>query len=435
MAISLDALLYAIKMIESSGRYGVVNSAGAYGAYQVMRGNIASWTQEALGRSYSPQQFLNDPAAQDAVARYKLGQYMQRFGSAEAAAAVWFSGKPDIYSTASDGSTTVRQYVQRMQNYAAAFNNAGSSGSTGGGALTTPVQPKLDDRTLASTYGLSYEEIQANKELKGLFKQAVKQGWSSDVFTAHLKNTNWWRTTSDTQRQYFDLRFGDPATFNQKWGSFAFQANQAAVAAGLGSLLGKGSAYGHMDSTLQDATYKLFALGWSTDRLQDYLAAKAKIHNGIMLGAAGDAFDKLHALAWENGLQLSSAWYQKNAVAVASGTSTIGDQERNIRRTAAARYKPFATQILAGQNVMDLASPYIKTVSNLLEIPDSSVDLRNKYVAKAMTSMSQDGKSPYALWQLEDDVRQDPLWRKTKNAQDSAMAVAHGVLQNFGMAF
>lgn len=295
------------------------------------------------------------------------------------------------------------------------------------------TDPKLDDRTWAEMYGISYAEIQANKELKALFKKAVGQTWSADVFTAHLKNTHWWKTTSDTQRQYFDLRYGDPATFRGKWSSFVYQANQAAVAAGRGSLIGHGTAMGHMDRTLQDAAYRMFALGWSQQRLQDYLAAGATMHGGIMLGAAGDAFDKLHTLAWTNGLKLSASWYLAKARQVASGTSTMQDQEAVIRRTAAARWKGFSAQILAGQNALDLASPYIRSVSTLLELPDTSVDLFNKYVARAM-STRVDGAA-YSLWQLEDDVRKDPLWRKTKNAQDGAMSVAHGVLQNFGLVF
>src|SRR5881409_1434279 len=128
MAITLDQLLYGIRKIESGGNYHVVNSIGAVGAYQVMKSNIPYWTKEALGYSMTWQQFRDSRAAQDAVARYKLGQSMKKYGSAEAAAAVWFSGQPNPHSQRSDGYNTVEQYVKK----AMAASGGGSVMSGGG---------------------------------------------------------------------------------------------------------------------------------------------------------------------------------------------------------------------------------------------------------------------------------------------------------------
>ena len=62
----------AITGIESGGKYdaiGPTTKTGdrAYGRYQVMGANVPQWTQEALGQSMTPQQFLADQAAQDKV--------------------------------------------------------------------------------------------------------------------------------------------------------------------------------------------------------------------------------------------------------------------------------------------------------------------------------------------------------------------------------
>jgi hypothetical protein len=66
-------------------------------------------------------------------------------------------------------------------------------------------------------------------------------------------------------------------------------------------------------------------------------------------------------------------------------------------------------------------------------VPSTDVDLFNSHVAKAMTT--NNGGQAYSIWQFENDLRKDPLWKKTQNAQDGAMQVAHQVLQNFGMTF
>jgi hypothetical protein len=39
------------------------------------------------------------------------------------------------------------------------------------------------------------------------------------------------------------------------------------------------------------------------------------------------------------------------------------------------------------------------------------------------------------LWQFETEVRSDPLWKKTKNAQDSMMGIARQVAKDFGLAY
>lgn len=89
----------AIGQFESGGRYNAVgpdtgNGNKALGRYQVMASNVPSWTKEALGKSLTPQQFLNSPEAQDAVAHYKMGQYYEKYGNWGDVASVWFSGRP-----------------------------------------------------------------------------------------------------------------------------------------------------------------------------------------------------------------------------------------------------------------------------------------------------------------------------------------------------
>jgi hypothetical protein len=41
----------------------------------------------------------------------------------------------------------------------------------------------------------------------------------------------------------------------------------------------------------------------------------------------------------------------------------------------------------------------------------------------------------YPLWQFENDVRSDPLWKKTNNARESMFSVAHQVAKDFGLSY
>lgn len=88
----------AIASIESagSGDYGAVGPTHpklgrALGRYQIMEANIGPWSQEALGRAVTPDEFMADPKLQDAIFDKKFGGYVEKFGP-EGAAQAWIGG-------------------------------------------------------------------------------------------------------------------------------------------------------------------------------------------------------------------------------------------------------------------------------------------------------------------------------------------------------
>lgn len=91
----IGRLMRAIRSQESGGRYSATNPSGASGAYQILRSNFekagSGWDVEALGHDVSYNQFMSSPQIQDAIARYKLGQYLKSRGMA-GAAATWYGG-------------------------------------------------------------------------------------------------------------------------------------------------------------------------------------------------------------------------------------------------------------------------------------------------------------------------------------------------------
>lgn len=123
----LGRLLNAIRGKESGGRYGAVNKdSGALGAYQILWSNLAAnngadWDRQALGRDVSRSEFLSSPQIQDAIARYKLGQYLKKWGMA-GAAATWYGGdwgRKNMYSKVpQNGYPSMYDYVMAILNSA-----------------------------------------------------------------------------------------------------------------------------------------------------------------------------------------------------------------------------------------------------------------------------------------------------------------------------
>lgn len=139
---TLDEFLAAERSQESGGNYTVVNSIGALGAYQIMTGNLPSWSKAALGHSISKSEFLSHPSEQDAIARYELGPKFTKYGP-EGAAAWWYSGQTD--PTKTYGNPPVYKYVAEV------MAKLGKSGSVTGGSTSGSTSATPADNTSGST--------------------------------------------------------------------------------------------------------------------------------------------------------------------------------------------------------------------------------------------------------------------------------------------
>lgn len=113
----LAAVMRALRMQESGGNFGAVNSdSGALGGWQIMPANLAGtkrgWDYEALGRDVTTNQFLQSKAIQRAIVRHKLGQYLNKYG-VKGALSAWYSGSPTKWNdkTPQGGYPSIHQYV------------------------------------------------------------------------------------------------------------------------------------------------------------------------------------------------------------------------------------------------------------------------------------------------------------------------------------
>jgi hypothetical protein len=86
------SFLRAISGRESGNNYSARNrDSGALGKYQIMPGNIPSWSREALGYGITARQFYQSPQLQEQIAQFKLRQYYNK-GGPEYAAVAWYAG-------------------------------------------------------------------------------------------------------------------------------------------------------------------------------------------------------------------------------------------------------------------------------------------------------------------------------------------------------
>lgn len=324
--------------------------------------------------------------------------------------------------------------------YGSGWNTSTPGGATPLAGDTTGINPALtayqpttnpttvlDPQTLAQEYGFAYSMLTGIPELNKLFQQAVAAQWSPQRFTAGLMATTWYQTHSAAQRAFIAEGFADPTTQQQQIQSQL--ANVYSMAAKFGAEVPANIAQQLANQYLQN--------GWNDTQLQTALSKYIQYNQfGGLGGASGQEEMTLRGLANNNGVTLSNSWILNTARAIANNTTTVEDAEAYIRKQAENLFPSYRAQIGAGQNMSDLAAPYMQDYQKLLEVGPNQTTLFDSTLNKALTYVDPTGKtSAMPLWQFDNILRSDPRWKKTQNAQDSTMAVAHQVLQQFGFEF
>ena len=151
-------------------------------------------------------------------------------------------------------------------------------------------------------------------------------------------------------------------------------------------------------------------------------------------GEAAKTIDALKASAAAYGVSYDSSWYNQSARDILTGKVDNDTVTQQLKELAKSRYPSLVKQIDSGLTVRQVASPYFQSMANILEVNPNDITMEDPTIKQAFTSLNTDGQpSTKALWQFEQELKQDPRWRFTKNAQTDLMGTARKVLQDFGL--
>lgn len=427
---SFEAFFWAIATQESGHNYKAVGPmtdyGHAYGKYQVLQPNVGPWTQKYYGKWLTPQEFLNNPKAQEAVAEGQLRSYYNKYG-AKGAAAMWYSGQPDPSKTY--GNPPVYKYVNSVMGHAADYKGGGSGSSQKNSTYAEAEKKDMARNEQAELYGFVEALLDSNKELRDKFAEAVKGDWTAEKFQAELRDTKWWKSHSQTEREFLVLKYGDPKSAKQKMDQAYIKVRQLANQMGIVETEA-------LRKKMNTWAYNAAAKGWDESQLR-YEIGKFVYFGDALQGEGGEIQMQLRELSYDMGVTMSGTWYADNTRNVLRGIATVQDLQDKIRKQAKALYPQYSKQIDAGQTVAEIASPYIQSMQNILEIPGGGISVQDKLIKSALQSKNKTTGATEAmpLWQFENKLRDDPRWKKTQNAQNSMMQVAHQVLSDFGIAY
>lgn len=298
--------------------------------------------------------------------------------------------------------------------------------ATGESASDFEQSPKLTPEELAASYGWAHGFLNSNPELKKLFAQAVEETWTQDKFQAEVRDTKWWKTTSETRRQAQVTQKTDPATWNAQLQAAIIQVRQLAAEVGAAVPDSKISKIAkNMLETGMDENQLRYALG-------DYVTFTKE---GTLRGEAAMHEYTIKEYAYNMGIKLTDQAIKNQAQQVIRKVATTQDFESQIRDQAKSMFPGYAEAIDAGSTVRDIASPYIQMMSNELEIPYQSIDTMDPIIKKALNGLDAKGKpAGVNLYDFQQQLRGDVRWKQTDKAIDGTMAIGLKVLRDMGLA-
>lgn len=396
-------IAYAVAMAESSGNAKAFNgnrNTGdqSYGLFQInMLGDMGPERRRQYGLSSNDD--LYDPYVNARVA-YKMSNGGRNWKP-------WSTYKRGDY----------KQFLGGADVTVSATSSGSGGGGGGGGA-------PLARNEAAEQYGFVEGMLDAIPELRAIFNKAVSGGWTPSKFQAEVRNTKWFKSTSESERQFLIKQYGDPATVGQMWNTNQIKVRQMA------GLTGASIDW----STINKMAYGVMALGWTDEKLRMELARHIQIGKDDVGGEAGKVIAELREYGYQMGYTPALDKLGWAAMAIVGGEQSIQDYKSHIRSVSKGIYSQWADQIDGGQTVMQLASPYFQSMSTILELPPGSITLDDPTIKRTLQAKDpQTGANRIKqLWEFENELRSDDRWKRTQNAQNSTMQVAHQVLADFG---
>jgi hypothetical protein len=307
-------------------------------------------------------------------------------------------------------------------------NSGISLGNSNVSQYVTQNTPVLSLDQLRTEYPTVAALITSVPELQDIYNQAVSGTWSTDKFIASIQNSHWWSSTSSTARQAFATMKSDPSTWNQNINNL--QAQMVSAASQLGVTLTPQQAQQIAVDAITNGYDQNTAV--LNQKMAQFLKPASGNHFG---GQAGSYEDQIRQSMMDLGVFMPESQLDNQIQQIVAGKQSVQGVSAQLRTQAASMYPAYSNQINSGMNLSDIASPYMQRAQQLLEMGPGSVNIQTPMIKGALQYTQNGAPTAMPMYDFEKQVRQDPRWLSTDNAQDSFMSNAHQVLTNFGFAY
>lgn len=291
-------------------------------------------------------------------------------------------------------------------------------------ALDAATRRKIETTYPAFAYLLDIPEV------GNLLAKATTEGWDTTRLQAQLYATRWWKTHSQTARNWDTLVATDPGEAVRQR---AVRIDEVATEVRrLGLKLKQWDIVGIAEGSLRG--------GWDPTRITQRIIAMGR---GKGLQGSGEiraTVQSLRALGKQYAVNITNQTLGNWAMAMAAGRLTEDGVRANIVNIAKERIDPHhKNEVLRrtldqGLTVRDAYQGVIEAVSGELEVDPSRVDLSDNYWGKLLDHVDEQGVArPMTQTEAIRWARSQNAWQTTGKAKESYAGLANAMTTKWGL--
>lgn len=294
-------------------------------------------------------------------------------------------------------------------------------------ALDAATRRKIEQQYPAFAYLLDIPEI------GNLLGRAATEGWDAARLQGQLYATNWWKSHSQTARQWDTLVQTDPAEVARQRTQRRQEVYNEARRLGIN----------HSAWDIAIIAENSLRQGWTPTQITQQIMRLTKGQKGGGLSAAGEirgTMDQLRALTKQYAHNVSTSTLQNWAQMIAMGQMTEDGVRAFLVTTVKHRLDPQGDNVTLqrgldmGLTVRDIYANVIETVANELEIDSSQIDLASGHWGKILDFEDDKGKQrPMTQTEATKWARTQGDWQKTNTAREAYTGLANAMTKTWGL--
>jgi hypothetical protein len=285
------------------------------------------------------------------------------------------------------------------------------------------------EKAAAELYPSYYAIIRNNPEIRDLIRRSIgPPAWSQERFNAELFNTNWYKTTSESARQWEILSNQDPAEAQAR------VSTQAAEIRSTANFYGVSLSQEQITQLATDAV----KFGFNLQQINDAIGMKALEGGveGISDLAQGYYGQEMRRRLSNYGVTLSDTTFNQYLNQIAVGAESLDSFQDYAMTLGKSLFPALADQFDAGRTFDQIVDPYKQTAARILEIAPDSVDFQQPQWQRALTQMDEGSSQQRLMSNREwgDYLRRDRSfgYEYTNDAKQKAYQTANQIADLFG---
>lgn len=267
-------------------------------------------------------------------------------------------------------------------------------------------------------------------DVAATLQKAVSEQWTSQTLIANLEQTNWWKNTQPSVRQYNEEIATDPERYAEEVRRLSAKTWDLSNSLGLGLQNTK---------VADDVARQALQLNWNDEQIKDALVTASRnqgqrggdANTGLINTTIGQL--KQNASSFMVGIDDKTAFQW--ATSVAAGEHKVEDYNEIFKGWAKGQFASLAPIIDQGVTPEQYFSPIKQAVGQTLEISPDAVDMINdpKYSKIAHFADPKTGTPrPMTISEAQTYVRGLDEWKGTRQGQQAAADMGQQILKTFG---